>query len=56
MRLEIRGQNIFVGAWNAAIQNNAPILPVRLWETQALEWDCNESKVSAPGKATFGTP
>ena len=49
-------ENIFISAGNATVQDDAPLLPVGLGETQALKWNGDERKVPAPGKASFGAP
>ena len=48
-----RPEHVFVGARDAAIQNDAPLLLVRFGEAQALEWDRDQGKVAAPGQVVL---
>src|SRR5579864_1955362 len=49
-------EEVFVGARNTAIENDPPLLRVRLRKAQALERDRHEQHVTLAGEASFGVP
>src|SRR5579885_1993252 len=53
---DARPEDVFVGARNAAVQDDPPLLDVGVGEAQAFEWDRDQHNVAAPGQAPLGTP
>ena len=53
---DARPEQVLVGARNAAVQNDPPLLFVGRREAQALERDRHEQDVALAGEASFRVP
>src|ERR1700680_3904099 len=49
-------EQVLIGARDAAVQNNAPLLPSGVGKAQALKRNCHQYKVAAIGQASLGPP
>src|SRR5260370_21867069 len=51
-----RPEQVFVGARDGAVQNQAPLLLVGVGEAQALEGNRHQNKVASFGEMSLGAP